>query len=139
MRKRVRCPTGGELLEPTVAPIDAREVDAVEMTQRLARLRGEIRAVRGAPRLVELHPSRFASHVDQACEQVRAADRDRPARKVARDRGQLVLLTHALLVAREPERRDAAGDNEEYCNDPHRQRIGTASDGLDSDLAAQSH
>ena len=131
VRKRVRRPAGQKLLEAAVAPFDAREVDGVEMTQRLARLRGEIRVVRRAPRIVELHASRFASHVDEAGEHIRAADRDRPAGEVARDRGQLALLAHALLVTREAERREAADDNEDYCDDPHRQRIGTGPDGLD--------
>ncbi len=109
------------------------------MAECLARLRREIRVVRRTPGLVELHSSRFASRVDKACDKARAADRNRPAGEVACDRGQLVLLTHPLLVACEAERREAAHDNEEYSNDPHRQRIGSASDSLDSDLVAQSH
>jgi hypothetical protein len=129
--KRVGGPPGVELLEAAVVSFDAREVDAAEMPQRLARLRGEIRVIRGATRVVELHASRFASHVDQAREQVRAANGDSPAREVARDRGQLVLLAHPLLVARETERSETAGDNEEYSNDPHRQRIGTGPNGLE--------
>ena len=101
------------------------------MTQRLAGLRGEIHVIRRATRVVELHSSRFASHVDQAREYVRAADGDSPPREVARDRGQLVLLAHPLLVAREAERSETADDNEEYSNDTHRQRIGTGPDGLE--------
>jgi hypothetical protein len=101
------------------------------MAQRLACLRGEIRVIRGATRVVELHASRFAAHVDQTCEQVRAANRDGPAREVTCDRGQLVLLAHTLLVTREAKRGETAGDNEEYSNDPHRQRIGTGPDGLE--------
>jgi hypothetical protein len=34
-------------------------------------------------------------------------------------------------VAREAERSETAGDNKEYSNDPHRQRIGTGPDGLE--------
>jgi hypothetical protein len=95
--------------------------------------------VRRPPGLVELHSSRFASRVDKACDKAGAPHSDRPAGEVACDRGQLVLLAHALLVAREAESREAARDDEEYSNDPHRQRIGILSDGLDSDLVAQSH
>ena len=42
-------------------------------------------------------------------------------------------------MAREAKGREAADNNEEYSNDPHRQRIGSVSDSLDSDLVAQSH
>ena len=101
------------------------------MAQRLASLRGEIRVIRWATRVVELHASRFASHVDEAREQVRAADGDSPAGEVTCDRGQLVLLAYPLLVAREAERSETAGDNEEYSNDPHQQRIGMWPDGLE--------
>jgi len=69
--------------------------------------------VRRAPRLVELNASRLASHIHQAREQVRAADRDCAACEVARNRGQLILLTDALLMAREAKGREAADNNEE--------------------------
>ena len=133
MRERVRRPACSEFLEAAVTPLDAREVDAVEMTERLAGLRGEIRVVRRAPRLVELHASRFASHIDQAREQGRAAHRDSTAGEVARDRAELVLLSHAFLMAREAKRGEAAGDNEEYSYDPHPQRIGMGPDGLEEE------
>ena len=119
VRERVRGPAGVELLEATVAPIDAREVDGIEVAECLARLRREIRVVRRTPGLVELDPSRFASCVDKARDKARATHRDRPPGEVARDRGQLVLLADALLVTREAERREAAHDEEEYSNDPH--------------------
>jgi hypothetical protein len=42
-------------------------------------------------------------------------------------------------VTREAERREAADDNEEYCDDPHRQRIGSGPDGLDGASLAPGH
>ena len=87
--------------------------------------------IRRATRVVELHSSRFASHVDQAREQARAANDDRSTGEVTCDRGQLILLAHPLLVAREAERSETAGDNEEYSNDAHPPRIGTGPDGLE--------
>ena len=86
-----------------------------------------------------MHPSRFAARVDKACDKARAADADAPAGEVTRDRGQLILLPHPLLVARKAKCRQAPDNNEEYRNGPHRQRIGSASDSLDCDLVAQSH
>ena len=120
VRKRVRGRAGVELLEAAVAPVDAGEVDGIEMAECLARLRREIRAVRRTSGLVELHPSRFASRVDKACDKARAADADLAAGEVTRDRGQLILLPHPLLVAREAKCREAADNNEEYRNGPHR-------------------
>ena len=38
-------------------------------------------------------------------------------------------------MTREAKRSETADDNEEYSNDPHRQRIGTGPDGLESGLA----
>jgi hypothetical protein len=58
--------------------------------------------------------------------------------EVAGDRGQLVLLAHAFLVACEAERREAADDDEEYRDGPHRVRIGTAPDGLDRGIAGDA-
>jgi hypothetical protein len=129
--KRVRGPPGVELLEAAVTPVDAGEVDSIEMAECLARLGREICVVCRTPALVELHSSRLAARIDKACGKARAAHRDRPAGEVARDGRQLVLLAHALLVASEAERREAADNKEEYRNGPHRQRIGTKPDSLD--------
>src|ERR1700730_8142293 len=117
--KRVPGPAGGELREAAVAAADAREVDAVEITQQLARLRREVRVVGRAPRVVELHASRFASRIDEARDKARAPDPDLAAGEIACDRSQLVLLPRPLLMAREAERRESADNDEENCNDPH--------------------
>src|SRR5258705_14012387 len=138
VRKRVRGPTGVELLEAAVASVDAVEVDGIEMAECLARLRREIRVVRRSPCLVELHPSRFASRVDEAREKARAADADAPAGEVARDRRQLILFPHALLVPSEADRREAADNDGEDSNDPHRQGSARASETLHSHSLACS-
>jgi hypothetical protein len=131
VRERMCSPAGVELLEPAVAPLDAPKVESIKMAQRLAGLRREIRVVRGTPSLVELDTSGLAPDVDQTREEARAADGHSAAREVACDRGQLVLLAQAFLVACEPERSEATDDDEEYRDGPHRVRIGTDPDGLD--------
>src|SRR6266568_2498212 len=120
MGQRVCGPAGVELLEPATAPLDAGEVDGIEVAQRLAGLQREIRVVRRTPRLVELHASRFAARIDEACNKAWATDADVPAGEVARDRRERVLLPHPLLVAGEAERREGADDDEKYSNRPHR-------------------
>ena len=133
--ERVRGPRCVELVEATRTPLDAREVDAVEAAERLARLRREVRVVRRVPLSVELDTPCFSVHVDEACEKARAANGDLPTGEVAGDRRQLILLADALFMARETKRRKGAGDDEQDCDRPHLQRIGRPSDGLDSNLA----
>jgi hypothetical protein len=76
--------------------------------------------VGGTPRLVELHPSCFASRIEQARDKARAPHTDLPSGEVASDRGQLILLAHPFLVPRDAKRPKAADYDEEYRNGPHR-------------------
>ena len=123
-----------ELRKAAVASVDACEVDTVEMAQRLARLRREIGMVRGTPGRIEAHLSCFAARVDEAGEEAGTVDADLASREVARDRGEAVLFAHALLVAREAERREGADDEEDNRNRPHRQKIDTRPGGIEKRL-----
>jgi len=76
--------------------------------------------VRGTPTGVELNASRFCSRIDETREKARATNADTPAGEVARDRAELVLLAHPLLVAGEAERRDGTDNDQKYSNRPHR-------------------
>jgi len=48
--------------------------------------------------------------------------------EVARDLCEPVLFAHAVFVAREPDRGQSRGDDEQSRNEPHGHRIGTAPD-----------
>jgi hypothetical protein len=95
--------------------------------------------VGGATGVVELDPTGLTVHVHESRQKAGAANGDLAAGEVACDRRQLILLADALLVPSEAERRESADDDEENGNAAHRQRIGSPSDGLDSDLVAQRH
>jgi hypothetical protein len=137
--QRVRRPAGAELREPAVAAPETAEVDAAEMAECFARLRGKVCVVGGATGLVELDPTRFTVHVHKSRQEAGAANGDLATGKVACDRRQLILFADTLLMPSEAERRESADDDEENRNAAHTQRIGRPSDGIDSDLVAQSH
>src|SRR5207244_390077 len=86
---------------------------------------------RGPARCVEADAPRLAVRVDEAREEAGTVDADPASREIARDRGELALLTSTLLVAREAERRERADDDEANCNGPHRQRIGKDPAGIE--------
>ena len=129
--ERVCSPRCVELREAAVAVRETREVDVVEVPKGLAGLWREIGVVRGPARCIEADASCFAARIDEAREEAGTADADPASREVARDGGELILLAHTLLVAREAERRESADDEEEDRNGPHRYRIGTAPDGIE--------
>src|SRR3954451_14549350 len=130
VRQRLRGPRGSELLVRAVAPLEAREVEAVEMAERLARLGREVGVVVRPPVVVELHVTAFGSNADERAEEAGAADADLAPRQIARDGGELVLLADPVLVSPKADRRQRADDQEEGCHESHRPRIGTGPDGL---------
>ena len=99
-------------------------MNAVEAAQRLARLGREVRVIRRTPLCVERDAPRFTVHVNEACEETRAANTKtfRPARSPAIADSWSMLGECAVHGARrETKRREGAGDNKEDCDRPHLQ------------------
>ena len=108
VRERVRRPGGLEFFVAAVFAIEAAEVDAIKVTERLAGFGREVGAVGRVPGRVELDTARLAVCVDEPGQEAGTAHADGTAGEVARHGGEPILLADAVFMSREADRCQSA-------------------------------